>query len=197
MKRILIIILFILVLILAISPSWANSIDDVIIQRGDYMTTYSIKGIPIVLTVHHGGDEGVWGLGQSLTGEKSNQSIDWQVAVMEKLLSAALEDQKKIPRMLSVGRLVETFGHNKEISKRLAEAARTSALWDKKRGKGLKGRDNSAVKTILNENNIYHELIEMFKKHGLIIKVAYVEKVLVGKNKLPYDCMVWFSVNKK
>lgn len=37
----------------------------------------------------------------------------------------------------------------------------------------------------------------MFKKHGLIIKVAYVEKVLVGKDKLPYDAMVWFSVNKE
>lgn len=192
-----IIIIFILVLISGIYLAFAGRTDDVMIERGDYGTTYSIKGIPIALTVHHGGDEGVWGLGPYSARGECDQSIDWQMAVMEKLLSKALDDQKKIPRTLSVGRLIETFGRNKEISKRLADAARTSLLWDKKRGRGLKGGDNGAVRTILNENHIYRELVDMFKKHGLIIKVAYVEKVLVGKDKLPYDAMVWFTVNKE
>lgn len=193
----LLITIIISVLICGIYPTYSNEIDDVTIERGDYETKYSIKGIPIRLTVCHGGNEGIWVLGQSPTEEKSDQSIDWQISIMEKLLVKALEDQNKIPRTLSVGRLVETFGDNKEISKRLAEAAKNSALWDKKRGKGLKGGDNRTVTIILNENNIYRELSDMFKKHGLAIKVAHVEKVLVSKDKLPFDCMVWFSVKKE
>lgn len=53
MRRISIIILFILGLISGIYLAFANRIDDVIIERGDYLTTYSIKGIPIALTIHH------------------------------------------------------------------------------------------------------------------------------------------------
>lgn len=195
-KKLLLIIILILIVFSGIFLIFSGARDEVIIKHEDYQTTYSIKAIPIELEVLQGVNEGVW-----MIGSNSDRSIDWQINVLDKLLRRALKDQKRPPRTLMAGRLEESFGSNKEISRRLSLAAKTSPLWASfviKMSSPLWDATtvtgNKEVKTILNENNIYRELVDMFKKHGLILKVSHVEKVLIDKNKLPFDCQVWFSV---
>ena len=203
-KKSSIIVICVLIITAGMYLIYSSGRDRVIIEHEDYKTTYFIKDIPISLVVSHGVNEGVWEFGPLSSRDKSDQPIDWQINVMEKLLKRALSDQKKPPRTLMAGRLEESFGSNKEISRRLSLAAKTSPLWASfviKMSSPLWDATtvtgNKEVKTILNENHIYRELVDMFKKHGLIIKVSYVEKVLIDKNKLPFDCQVWFSVEKK
>lgn len=198
-KKFLLIIISLLVLTSGIYLIFSGARDTVTIKPEDHQTSYSLKAIPIELEVFQGVNEGVWRIRST-----SGQSIDRQISVMEKLLSRALSDQKKPPRTLMAGRLEESFGSNKEISRRLSLAAKTSPLWASfviKMSSPLWDATtvtgNNEVIAILNENNVYRELIDMFKKHGLIIKVRHVEKVLVGEDKLPFDCQVWFSVEKK
>jgi len=198
-KKFLLVIISLLVLTSGIYLIFSGARDTVTIKPEDHQTSYSLKAIPIELEVFQGVNEDVWRIRST-----SGQSIDRQISVMEKLLSRALSDQKKPPRTLMAGRLEESFGSNKEISRRLSLAAKTSPLWASfviKMSSPLWDATtvtgNKEVKTILNENNIYQELVDMFKKHGLIIKVSHVEKVLIDKNKLPFDCQVWFSVEKK
>lgn len=171
--------------------------DAAIIKHGHNETIYQLKDSPIVLSVSSGVNEGVWRFRPRSAGEKSGQPIDRQIKEMDHLLGRALSDQKKPPRTLMAGRLEESFGGSQEISRRLVSAAKTSPLWDRIKGQGIKGDDNGAVKAILNEHNVYRELIDLFEKHGLVIAVSAVEKVLIGADKLPFDCQVWFSVEQK
>jgi hypothetical protein len=196
MNKYFIIIILFLIIVSGIYLIYSGTRDEVIIKHENYRTSYSLKAIPIELEVFQGVNEGVWRIRSN-----SGQSIDSQITVMDKLLSRALSDQKKPPRTFMVGRLEESFGGNKEISRRLSLAAKTSPLWVSFMIKmssplwdATTVTGNKEVKTILNENNIYRELVDMFKKHGLIIKVRSVEKVLINENKLPFDCQVWFSV---
>ena len=116
---------------------------------------------------------------------------------MDRLLSRALKDQKGPPDTLFMGTVEVSFGSNKELSGRLVIAAKASPSWDVRRGKAKNGNDNQTVKTLLNDNNVYRELVDMFKRHGLIIRVRSIEKVRINENKLPFDCMIWFSVERE
>lgn len=100
-----------------------------------------------------------------------------------------------------------------EMPLRLALAAYRSPEWDAKKGKPRKGDINRFVKDLANRELIYPELKELFARFQRSITLASVEKVRVleakklpfydqlrqqgvqAEDKLPFDCMVWFSVS--
>lgn len=90
---------------------------------------------------------------------------------------------------LSVGRLVMAFGSDDTLSRRLTTAARTTSPIPF-------ARINNTVRDLANQQMIYPELVELFARYGITIKVAAVEKVLVNEASVPYDCQTWFSLAK-
>jgi hypothetical protein len=124
--------------------------------------------------------------------------LDEQLKLLSKILDRVLvdEDKGKI-HTLFVGRLLYAFGEkNPQMSDRLSAAAANSPLWNKRRGRPVTGHENKFVNTIANEAAIYPELKAMFNKHGLNLKFSSAEKVLVNSDRLPYDCLAWFSISK-
>jgi len=119
-------------------------------------------------------------------------------------------------RTLFWGRLApdETRSGLQEMSLRLALAAHKSPGWDVKRGKPKNGDINGFVKDLANRESIYPELKELFERFHKSIKFSCAEKVLVQKakdlpffdqlkqqgvkaaDKLPFDCMTWFSISE-
>jgi hypothetical protein len=101
-----------------------------------------------------------------------------------------------------------------EMPLRLALAASRSQGWDIKKGRPSSGDLNGFVKDLANREPIYSELRAFFERFHRSISIASVEKVRVleaGKlpfseelnkqgvratDKLPFDCMVWFSVTE-
>ena len=103
-----------------------------------------------------------------------------------------------------------------EMSRRLALAAQRSPRWDAKKGRpdsGL-GQMNKLVTELAHEGMIYPELKSLFAGFDLKLEVVSVEKVLVDeagdlpfyqqmkkegvhpKDRLPYDCQIWFSISR-
>ena len=134
------------------APLYAATKDEVIIEQEYHETIYSLKDTPIKLSVYHGGNEGVVHF-----ESRSDKPIDWQVAIMGRLLSRFLKDQKGPIDTLFMGTLEESFGSNKEVSRRLVVAAKASPSWDARKGKAKNGNDNQTVARLLNDNNVYRE----------------------------------------
>jgi hypothetical protein len=118
------------------------------------------------------------------------------------------------PRTLFWGRLYADGQQDATLAMRLVIAARHSKSWNAALGRPRGGNTNEAARRIANEALIYEDLRDVFRARGLDIRVASVEKVLVAPagqlpfyrrlpqgeikaaDKLPYDCMTWFSIAK-
>ena len=118
-------------------------------------------------------------------------------------------------RTLFWGRLTpdESKPASQELSLRLALAAHKSHSWDVKRGKPKNGDINGFVRDLANAEMIYPELKELFERFDKKITFSCAEKVLVleaeklpffdqlkqngvkASDKLPFDCMTWFSIS--
>ena len=142
-------------------------------------------------------------------------SLAGQIPLLEKIGAAFFEKDKNAPafRTLFWGRL-EPDNQNapRELSLRLALAAHKSPGWDAKRGKPKSGDINGFVRDLANKEMIYPEIKKMFEQFHRSIKFSCAEKVLVQRadklpfyeqlkqkgvraaDKLPFDCMTWFSV---
>ncbi len=149
---------------------------------------------------------------------RSNSTLPFntQIDLLSTIVKRVLQDLKKEEmHTLFIGRLINAFGNNNtEMSERLALSAYTSTLWDSVKGSAVAAHENMAVKAIADEAHIFTELNAIFNKHGLDIKVASVEKVLIAQPdkipfgdklkhkgmkataKVPYDCLTWFSIAK-
>ena len=142
-------------------------------------------------------------------------SLKDQTPLLSKILFKVLQDIDD-PRSIHtffVGRLApdNAKGHL-EMSRRLALAAKKSPRWDTEKGNPLTGHINEFVKEIANQEMIYIELKELFEQFDMKLEIASVEKVLVttagelpcfewlknqgveAVNKVPYDCLTWFSI---
>lgn len=102
-----------------------------------------------------------------------------------------------------------------ELSLRLALAACQSPGWDLRKGKAREKDLNRFVIDLANEKMIYSELQELFEAFGRRITLRTVEKVRVleagqlpffeqlrqqgmrENDRLPFDCMAWFSISRK
>lgn len=101
-----------------------------------------------------------------------------------------------------------------EMPLRLALAAYRSGGWDVRRGKPVSGDLNRFVKDLANITPIYPELRVLFGRFQRTISITSVEKVRVlmatelpfydelrkagaqATDKLPFDCMIWFSLQE-
>lgn len=117
-------------------------------------------------------------------------------------------------RTLFWGGLVPESGPDSlELPSRLALAAYKSPGWDARNGRPKRGDINGFVKDLANRELIYPELKELFRTFHRGITLSSVEKVRVlearnlpfydhlrkqgvqATDKLPFDCMAWFSVS--
>jgi hypothetical protein len=100
-----------------------------------------------------------------------------------------------------------------KMAMRLALAAFKSDQWDRTKGKPVRGETVYWLRDLANSAMIYPELQNLFNSFGRRIAVAGMEKILVlpaGRlpffealqahgvregDKLPYDCLTWFSIS--
>jgi len=140
-----------------------------------------------------------------------------QIPLISKVMSRVLQDHAgaDMPHTLYWGRLYPDGKPDATLALRLALAAKKSGEWDSARGRVRAGNVNKLVLKLANEALIYAELRDMFRARGLDIQVSDVEKVLVmparqlpfferfpvgevkPTDKLPYDCMTWFSIRPR
>ncbi len=136
-----------------------------------------------------------------------------QVPLISKVMDKALAGAD-LPHTLYWGRLYPDGRPDPTLAMRLAIAAKRSPLWDAPKGRPRSGNVNELVRKLANEALIYRELRDMFQAKGLDIHVTSVEKVLVAPaarlpffeqlpageiratDKLPFDCMTWFSITR-
>ena len=155
-------------------------------------TVYSLEDNSISLTTYE------TELNEDILRLRSSSELPLkeQVGIISKILKKVSKGRRF--RTFFIGRLINAFGADRTLSERLSLAASQSPLWDKEKGRPRSGHENKFVKEIANQAMIYPELREMFAKHGYEIQVSCVEKVLIDpQTKLPYDCMTWFSLNKR
>jgi hypothetical protein len=137
-----------------------------------------------------------------------------QIPLISAVMDRVLQDTQgaEAPRTLFWGRLYPDGQPDYVLAMRLAVAAKRSKLWDASQGRPRTGNVNLLVRQLANDAPIYGELREMFRRRRLDIQVAAVEKVLISTagqlpffdrlpkgeieaaDKLPYDCMTWFSI---
>jgi hypothetical protein len=179
----------------------------------DYETIYSISSENCAID---------WIARDSETGvvlhrARCMASLSQQLPILKQIYTEFLKKEKNAPafRTLYWGRLAPDGSKpaSQELSQRLARAAHKSPDWDVKRGKPKKGDINGFVKDLANRQMIYPELKELFEGFHKHITFCCVEKVLVQKagklpffdqlkphgiqasDKLPFDCMTWFSIS--
>lgn len=127
-------------------------------------------------------------------------------AALTALLQEAFPDGRmKVDRAsLELGRIVQYPW----LSKALADAALRSPVWEQKKGRGRRTKDNPAVASILDTRRVLAPLIPTFARFGIRARAGSVEKVLVGEvgktpelaplektptamgKKLPYDAIL-------
>jgi hypothetical protein len=137
-----------------------------------------------------------------------------QIPLISAVMDRVLQDTQgaEAPRTLFWGRLYPDGQPDYVLAMRLAVAAKRSKLWDASQGRPRTGNVNLLVRLLANDALIYGELRGMFRRRRLDIQVASVEKVLISAagqlpfferfpkgeikaaDKLPYDCMTWFSI---
>lgn len=131
-------------------------------------------------------------------------------AALTALLQEAFPDGRmKVDRAsLELGRIVQYPW----LSKALADAALRSPVWEQKKGRGRRTKDNPAVASILDTRRVLAPLIPTFARFGIRARAGSVEKVLVGEvgktpelaplektptamgKKLPYDAILWLRL---
>ncbi|MGD0577537.1 MAG: hypothetical protein ABSC08_01285 [Bryobacteraceae bacterium] len=138
-----------------------------------------------------------------------------QMPLIARVMTRVFKDEPGIgasPK-LYWGRLYPDGHPDPLLAARLATAAKRSPQWDSIHGRPVSGNVNLFVRKLANDARIYTELRKLFRKSGLEIEVAAVEKVLIGRaaelpflqplpqgmqaaDRLPYDCMVWLSISR-
>jgi hypothetical protein len=138
-----------------------------------------------------------------------------QLPSLSRIVEKILATDKQAPSFHTLfwgGLMPESGPSSLEMPLRLALAAYRSRGWSVTRGRPVTGDTNKFVKDLANSESIYPELIMLFERAQRKISIASVEKVRVlaagslpfygelkkagvrTTDRLPFDCMVWFSV---
>ncbi len=190
--------------------------DKVSIRRKEHLseTVYLLgdASCEVNLTVHRSE------LNRGIVHVRSKCALSWerQLFLFNKVLRKVLEDNKQADAFHTLfwGRLVPDPPEGpQQMSYRLALAAFQSPLWDKKLGQAKKGHENECVAELANGADIYRELRPIFAAFDRQIRFSSAEKVLIAeaenlpffdalkkhgiqaKDRLPFDCLAWFSVS--
>jgi hypothetical protein len=137
-----------------------------------------------------------------------------QVSLISKVMRRVMGSDPEAAKVRTLfwGRLYPDGARDSTLAVRLALAAGRSAQWDAARGAPRNGDANGFVRQLANDALIYEELRQAFQQSGLEIRLVSVEKVLVlpagrlpffeslqegglrAEDRLPFDCMAWFSI---
>lgn len=179
--------------------------------------TYSIKqgDRKVAWTVHPRG------VNKDIITHRAEWTGPLQEAVpwMKKILGRILQDYNKQDfHTLMIGRLMYCYGmDNNEISERLMVAVKKSARWDTKKGRLLPGHEAVSISELCNVYDVHKELNEVFSAYGMKMKMSWEEKTLIdtvknmpdsveilkrnpsldADDRLPFDCMTWFSLSSE
>lgn len=142
-----------------------------------------------------------------------SEQIPYFADILKKILE---ENPGTVFHTFFYGRLTPDFHKNDlELSERLVMAAHNSKAWDAGKGRPIDPYANEVVREMANSATIYPELKELFQSFNLSVEISAVEKVLVRRakelpyfdklkssgiepsEKLPYDCMTWFSIKQE
>ena len=111
---------------------------------------------------------------------------------------------------IDVGRIIE----HPWLSQRLAEAALRSPRWDGALGKPRGESTNFAIAHLIDEEQLVAVWVAVLARHGLRIRNATVEKVLIGRvgetdelaplatdpaaagKRLPFDAILWLQLER-
>jgi hypothetical protein len=140
-----------------------------------------------------------------------------QLPLLTQICTEFFSKDKNAPafRTLFWGRLSPDGSNpaSQELSLRIAMAAYESHGWNVKKGRPKNGDINGFIRDLANRKMIYPELKELFERFHKKVTFSCAEKVLVleaGKlpffaqlklhgiqasDRLPFDCMAWFSVS--
>jgi len=135
------------------------------------------------------------------------------IPIFKVLLTAVLDDNRTDSlRTLSWGRLTPALNKHSILGRRLAVAASKSEMWDKQVGKSHEMGENNFVRDLLNRENIFKEVKDIFRKFDIEMQVVNVEKVLVYNaeelpdfdffqrheiekhDQIPIDCQIWIGL---
>lgn len=87
-----------------------------------------------------------------------------------------------------------------EFARRMQRVVAQSKAWDVAKGRPAKPKADPyrVVQDILNQENVFAELVEVFAEHGLLLQVRSLEKLQIGGGevRVPFNCLVFFSVKK-
>jgi hypothetical protein len=143
-------------------------------------------------------------------------SLEEQAPLLGQLLARILRDHPEPGRFQTIhwGRILPDGARDTTMAARLAVAAKRSPKWDAARGAPREGGINSMARELANEAGIYRELIPVFRKKTLSIRLSSVEKVLVipagelrffeslekegagREDRLPFDFQAWFAIRR-
>lgn len=78
----------------------------------------------------------------------------------------------------------------------LVENSRNNSGWDPKRGRPVNGSSNQYVNTLLSTRPITLPFSDILKPQGYKVTGISCEKVLINKEKLPYDALCWVTIKQ-
>ena len=160
---------------------------------------------PIALEMQHDGAALRLRLQHPVDLETSTRALD-------ELLARAFARHAPSETRVSIGfgRIVE----HPWLSQRLAEAALHSSRWDAGRGKARGESENFTVAQIIDEQRLVARWASVFARHGMSVRNASVEKVLIGSvgttaelaplaadpaatgQQLPFDAILWLQLER-
>jgi len=85
----------------------------------------------------------------------------------------------------------------KWIGNFLTQESKTSNQWDSSLGRSLVGNDNAYVNATLNATEVLSPFSAPLQKHGYDITDVECEKIMVNKDKLPYEALCWLVITHK
>ena len=160
---------------------------------------------PIALEVQHDGATLRLRLQRPVDLETSTRALD---ELLAKAFAGRAPPDERVS--IDVGRIVE----HPWLSQRLAEAALHSPSWDAGRGKARGESENFAVAQIIDEQRLVAQWASVFARHGISVRNASVEKVLVGSvgataelaplaadpaaagKQVPFDAILWLQLER-
>jgi hypothetical protein len=160
---------------------------------------------PIALEVQHDGATLRLRLQRPVDLETSTRALD---DLLAKAFAGHAPPDGRVS--IDVGRIIE----HPWLSQRLAEAALRSSRWDAGHGKPRIGSDNLAVAQLIDEQRLVDAWASVFARHGIRVRNASVEKVLIGSvgttaelapltsfpdaagKRLPFDAILWLQLER-
>ncbi len=108
----------------------------------------------------------------------------------------ALENKKNISGLASIF-LANKLRIHRWMSDSLIRKSRNDIHWDTKSGKPKKGSSNEYVNRLLFSDSVLVSLRKVLKNYHYKITAVSCEKIIINKNKLPYDAMCWIKVKRE